>query len=84
MDEWVKSAANEELFYQWLVEYEYQQPQYLADGQKAIEQFGAYADRTEENAIPDADAEGFAPSRLRIRNWLVAASVTIVLIGSSF
>ena len=84
IDEWVKNAAHEELFYQWLVEYEYQQPQYLADGEKAVERFGAYADRTEENAIPDAGAEVPAPSHFRLWAWLVAASVAIVLIASGF
>lgn len=84
IDEWVKDAAHEELFYQWLVEYEYQQPQYLTDGQKAVERFGAYADRTDEDAPADTGAEVLAPSRFRVRNWLVAASLTIVLIGSGF
>lgn len=84
IDEWVKDAVHEELFYQWLVEYEYQQPQYLADGEKAIERFGAYAEWTEDEATADTKAEVIGSSRFRLRAWLVAASVAIVLIASGF
>lgn len=84
IDEWVKDAAHEELFYQWLVEYEYQQPQYLADGQKAIARFGTYVERTEEESTADTAAEVIGSSRFRLRAWLAAASVAIVLIGTGF
>ncbi len=82
IDEWVKDAAHEELFYKWLVEYEYQQPQYLTDGEHAIERFRAHIDRTEDISSPDAGAEVFAPSRFRARKWLVAASVVTILMVS--
>jgi len=84
IDEWVKNAAHEELFYQWLVEYEYQQPQYLADGEKATERFAAYADRTETDSSVEVAAEIIGSSRIWVRAWLVAASVAIGLIASGF
>lgn len=84
IDEWVKDAPHEELFYRWLVEYEYQQPQYLADGEKAIERFAASADRTDEDSSADVPAAIIGNSRAHLRAWLVAASVAIVLIASGF
>ncbi|WP_373512927.1 FecR family protein [Persicitalea sp.] len=82
VDEWVKDASNEELFYQWLVEYEYKHPQYLADVHAATEYFHAQADRADENFGPDLAPEESVPARSRLWAWLVAASVAILLVGS--
>ncbi|GHB88196.1 FecR family protein [Persicitalea jodogahamensis] len=82
LDEWVKNPANEELFYQWLVEYEYRQPQYLADVQEATERFFAYADQAGEHFNSEPLPEAGFPVRSRLWSWLVAASVAILLVGS--
>ncbi|MPR32074.1 FecR family protein [Salmonirosea aquatica] len=81
VDEWVKDPAHEELFYQWLVEYEYQQPQYLVDVDTATDRFRELADRPQETLMPEAFP---ATSRLLPRAWLVAASLTVVLLAAGF
>ncbi len=74
IDEWVGKPANEELFYKWLVEYEYQHPQYLTNLPKAVERFHTYADKFDEVPEPIFQVEE-AP--ILIRNsrwaWIVAA-----------
>ncbi len=84
IDEWVKNPTNEELFYKWLVEYEYQHPQYLTELPKALERFEEFADKFDEN--PDfiyQSQEVPLPTRRWISTWMIAASVVLgLLIGA--
>ena len=84
VDEWVKNPDQEELFYQWLVEYEYQQPQYLSNVDVAIDRFQVFAER--KNELPFAESEIPVNRVVRLRHWIwmVAASVVLVLIASGF
>ena len=81
VDEWVKDPAHEELFYQWLVEYEYQQPQYLTDVNGAVERFEEFINRENLDSSSEIASESDRPLR---RNWiwLVAASVGFALLVS--
>ncbi|MEZ4905936.1 MAG: FecR domain-containing protein [Spirosomataceae bacterium] len=83
VDAWVKTPTNEALFYQWLVEFEYQHPQYLADVPKAIASFQDFADQFDENPAPVKDEkELLSPVRRELWTWIVAASFfTGLLIG---
>ncbi len=81
VDEWVKNPTNEELFYKWLVEYEYQNPQYISNLPVAIERFHTYADKLSENPsfIFNAEETKFS-SRSRMWFWMIAASLTLGLV----
>ena len=81
VDEWMKDPAHEELFYQWLVEYEYQQPQYLADVDGAVGRFNAWVDCKSTDPAPEVPSERI---RSLPRNWiwLVAASIVFMLVVS--
>ena len=63
VDEWVKDPAHEELFYQWLVEYEYQQPQYLTDVNGAVERFEEFINRENLDSSSEIASESDRPLR---------------------
>jgi len=83
VDEWVKKPANEAVFYQWLMEFEYQHPQYIADVPKAISHFQSFADQFDENPTSLPYKNRFqSPVRRPLWAWLVAASLlTGLLLG---
>lgn len=84
VDEWVKHPDNEELFYKWLVEYEYQRPQYLTGLSEALERFQAYADQFDENpTFAVHRKETRLPARRRFGRWMLVACLTAGLaVGS--
>ena len=85
IDEWIKNPINEELFYKWLVEYEYQHPQYLTELPEAIERFHTFADRFDENpefAFPSK--ETLLPAPQRIGAWMIAACVVLGLLAGAW
>lgn len=84
VDEWVKEPANEELFYKWLVEYEYQHPQYLTVLPEAIERFHAFADRydKEPETVHIEEETGLPERRWAWIGW-AAASLALLLLGGS-
>ena len=85
IDEWVKNSTNEELFYKWLVEYEYQHPQYLTNLSEATARFNTHADTVDNNMVFVLPVENKSLSNyhLRMKFWLAAASVIIILIMGS-
>jgi transmembrane sensor len=81
VDEWVKDPAHEELFYQWLVEYEYQQPQYLTNVDRAVVRFNEWADGKGTDSRPAIIPK--PPQSLRRHwTWLVAASVLVAIMAT--
>ena len=85
IDEWIKNPINEELFYKWLVEYEYQHPQYLTELPEAIERFHTFADRFDENpefAFPSK--ETLLPAPRRIGAWMIAACIVLGLLAGAW
>lgn len=87
VNEWIKDPDNEELFYKWLVEYENQKPQYLADVTKGIESFHAYTSNSNENLRSENQQIGSVKflNRPSKTIWKVAASLFLGLaIGSWF
>lgn len=85
IDEWVKNSTNEELFYKWLVEYEYQHPQYLTNLSEATARFNTHADTVDNNMVFVLPVENKSMSNYhpRMKFWLAAASVIIILIMGS-
>lgn len=83
VEEWAKDAANREVFYAWLEAWESQQPQYLADTTKAIEQHQQrMTHKTADEGGVDAPVPIYPfPARSNRFRWLLAASVTLLLLG---
>lgn len=85
VDEWVKKPANEALFYQWLVEYEYQHPQYIVNLPRAIERFHLFANQFDENPTQrNEEKNNQLPVRRPFWTYLVAASLLFGLLTSSW
>lgn len=87
VNEWIKDPNNEELFYKWLVEYETQKPQYLADVTNGIESFHAYTNNSNEELSfenhPTESIKFFKRPSKTV--WKVAASLFLGLaIGGWF
>ncbi|MFD2572699.1 FecR family protein [Spirosoma soli] len=84
IEQWVQQKPNEELYYEWLEEWENKHPQYVAQSESAYRKYSAYL---HEN--PNQDGQANAP-QLRVdrnhwvvRQWFVAASILLVLGGLS-
>lgn len=82
VDDWMKHPAHEELFYQWLVEYEYEQPQYLTQVDEAIHRFQDLAEGKGTRYPTESEIQVLAPVRSRRWAWGVAASLALVLTAS--
>lgn len=81
--EWLARADNQELYFEWLAEWQSQSPQFLPDGQ---ERYEAYVRYMRENANAGAPVESNAretlpaADRRRLgRPWLMAAASVLVL-----
>lgn len=81
VDDWVKDTTHEEIFYQWLVEYEYQQPQYLSDVDHAISRFRDFAEHEDEAPATESEVQVTRGIRSRPWIWLVAASAILLLVS---
>lgn len=78
--EWLLADANRETYYQWLIEWEHQLPQYLPELENKLE---AYVEYLENNPAPEAEAakrvrlSSGRPDRRNWFRWLVAATVLL-------
>lgn len=82
IETWLNSTANEELFYEWLEEWERQHLQYEASTEKATERFFLGVDSEESLQFAD-DRPGFWGGLLQLsgrKAWLTAA-VAVLAIG---
>lgn len=85
IDDWVKNPANEELFYKWLVEYEYQHPQYLTELPNAVARFHEFANKFDENPTFELPLEEKSlPIKRLTWVWMVAASFALGLLLSGW
>lgn len=80
IDSWVKEGANEELFYQWLQEWEKKHLQYLADEQPALQRYQQYLNSPDKNSIPlyDTDILTSEVKRAR-RTWWISTAATVLI-----
>ena len=82
--EWLAHADNQELYFEWLAEWQSQSPQFLPDGQ---ERYEAYVRYMHENANAGTTLENNAQEhfpaagsrRFGRRSWLMAAASVLVL-----
>ncbi len=81
IDDWVKDQANRELFFAALADYENQQPQYVADVDKAIQRHQASLAQACQPVEPDEPASPFVAHTNQQIRWLawVAASVVLLM-----
>lgn len=80
LDAWVLNPANEELFCQWVIDWETQQPQYAVDVPQGLARFQARLNQRE--AAPVANEPGVVALRRPFRpffGWMAAAVVLLVL-----
>ncbi|ADB42244.1 FecR family protein [Spirosoma linguale] len=78
--QWLQDKANEEKYYEWLEEWENRNPQYRTQTDNAIQQYAAFL--TGNPHLPDTEApvsELTIVRPNRWRQWLVAASVMLLL-----
>lgn len=81
IEEWLKDEANEELYYQWLEEWEKKHPQYLAESQEALDNFNSFIKRNPHDELPEEEViEQLSENTNRRKmNWLIAASIVLLM-----
>lgn len=82
--QWLRDQANEELYYEWLEEWENKHPQYLTQPEKALRQYTTFL--VENPHSVESNTAAPAPhlsigNRWHLGQWLIAASI-ILLLGS--
>jgi transmembrane sensor len=84
IDEWCEDPRHEELFYEWLEEWEQSHLQYVADQQSALTSYTNFLTSDRPTDVQTGEAIRMALPTPTRRNWLlwaVAASVAI-MVGS--
>jgi ferric-dicitrate binding protein FerR (iron transport regulator) len=80
--QWLREKPNEEQYYEWLEEWETKHPQYLTQSENALRQYTTFLAANPHQE--EVNTSGSAPdlplsSRWSLRQWLVAASVLLIL-----
>jgi transmembrane sensor len=82
---WLRDKAHEELYYEWLDEWESRHPQYVAQTEQAYQRYTLFM---EQNPGADELSETMPlladQSVWTRRSWLIAASILLLLCGYSF
>ena len=84
IEDWLKDPQNESLFYQTLFEWESEHPQYIVDLAAGQERYQRGMNATGRPVQPHPATAPAAPTRRLFSNWLVAASVTGLLLVASW
>lgn len=87
--EWLANVQNQELYFEWLTEWQSQSPQFLPDGQERYEAYMRYMRENPNAAFGNAalagreEAQGQFPvvraGRTGRRTWLMAAASVLAL-----
>ncbi|MBB5286392.1 ferric-dicitrate binding protein FerR (iron transport regulator) [Rhabdobacter roseus] len=80
IEEWLRNETNQEHFYQWLVEWEQQYPQYLPELDEPVEKYVEYMQRGQSGTSTPATEPEVPELRRSWLPWLVAASI-VVFVG---
>ncbi|GAB3177017.1 FecR family protein [Telluribacter humicola] len=83
IEDWLRTEANEEQYYEWLEEWENKYPQYIAPTDQILEQFSTYLashPHPIESTEEDAPVDEPTVARPLWSRWLVAAT-TLILLG---
>jgi ferric-dicitrate binding protein FerR (iron transport regulator) len=81
VEQWLAGEGNRELFFEWLREWETQNPQLVVDPEAAFEKFRT--SRMGKNTMQPTGAGPQKPGR-RFNPWAIAASVILVLLGTGW
>lgn len=83
IEEWTRDPAHLEVFYQALARWEKQNPQYQTDTEQAIQRHLERMEQATSNFSKPKSAKPtpFPSRRFLSQKWLVAASVTLLLIA---
>ena len=84
IETWMREQQNEELFYQYLVEYETQLPSYNADLDQAIHKYHLFLKQVESNVGQPAQDTVVVKSRPMWLRWSIAATVALLLATSAW
>lgn len=84
IEDWIRDGENTETFYEWLLEYELQCPQFIPDQEVAVKSLlqridsDGYSESNRIKAISGGRQSTLFTGRIN-RSWLIAASVTVLL-----
>ncbi|MEA5460388.1 FecR domain-containing protein [Arcicella sp. LKC2W] len=81
INDWLKEEKNEELYYQWLEQWEHHNLQYLPDTEESLNQFIGFMEIGQETAILTSPFNSDNENRHSQRwyKWAVAASIFLCL-----
>ncbi|GAB4033888.1 FecR family protein [Spirosoma gilvum] len=85
--QWLQQKSNEEQYYEWLEEWEMKHPQYLTQTDRALHQYTTFLTENPHSVEhPESDDILVRPlnNSPNWRQWLVAASILLVLGLGSF
>lgn len=80
LDAWVTAPSNEELFYQWVIDWELQQPQYVVDLSQGLARYQTLMAQRETQSIGSGPVVAARGRRFRpFFGWMAAAVVLLTL-----
>lgn len=84
IEDWITASENTETFYEWLLEYETQCPQFLPDQETAVKSLFQRIDsdnfiKTNKSKTESGNRHASLLSDKNNRSWLIAASVILLL-----
>ncbi|CCH53443.1 anti-FecI sigma factor, FecR [Fibrisoma limi BUZ 3] len=82
IESWLQDQRNEELFYQYLIEYETMRPTYTADVAQAIDNYNQFLKNAGSNTTPGSNQATVVKTRPIWLRWSIAAAVTLLLMTS--
>ncbi len=87
VDEWISEVKNSETFYDWLLEYEMQSPQFEPDQKKAIENLLDRIQNAEDFNTDSINPVGLAPEfkqRYSLNRILFAAASVLLVVSAGW
>ncbi|RIV27171.1 DUF4974 domain-containing protein [Fibrisoma montanum] len=82
IETWLRDQRNEELFYQYLIEYETLLPTYTADVDQAIDKYHQMLKHVGSAEVPEISHTTVVRTRPIWLRWSIAAAVTLLLMTS--
>ena len=79
MAQWLWEQPNEELYYEWLEEWENRHPQYVAQTEAAHQHYTTFLDHYPNPDVAESTQQRAGQRNWLLKKWLIAASVLLVL-----
>ena len=85
IEAWLKKPENEELYYEWLEEWERRHSLYDGDSEKRFDEFRHFLEQSEPAELDKQDSQPVpAASSIRTLRTLLAAACVVLIAGFSF